>query len=104
MLGYFLIFSVPTIGAFLFVKLIGFKGLRHLFSCEPKQSIIHGLDPRLKETYPGLISILSIFLNWFFVYYLVGFTLIPWMFLMPSRARARAIVTMQGEPEREAEW
>jgi len=55
MLGYFLIFSVPTIVPFLFVKLIGFKGLRHLFSYEPKQSIIHGLDPRLKVAYPVLI-------------------------------------------------
>jgi energy-coupling factor transport system permease protein len=104
MLGYFLIFSVPTIVPFLFVKLIGFKGLRHLFSYEPKQSIIHGLDPRLKVTYPVLIGILSIFLNWDFVYYLVGFTLIPWMFLRPSPARSRVIITMAGVPVIGAIW
>jgi len=104
MLGYFLIFSVPTIVPFLFVKLVGFKGLRHLFSYEPKQSIIHGLDPRLKVTYPVLIGILSIFLNWDFVYYLVGFTLIPWMFLRPSPARSRVIITMAGVPVIGAIW
>jgi energy-coupling factor transport system permease protein len=103
-LGYFLIFSVPTIGPVLFIKLIGFKGLRHLFSYEPKQSIVHGLDPRLKVLYPVLIGILSIFLNWDFVYYLVGFTIIPWILLRPSPARLRVIITMAGVPLIGAIW
>lgn len=103
-LGYFLIFSVPTILPVLFIKLIGFKGLRHLFSYEPRQSVIHRLDPRLKVLYPVLIGILSIFLNWDFVYYLVVFTLIPWMLLRPSPARLRVIITMAGIPVIGAIW
>jgi energy-coupling factor transport system permease protein len=103
-LGYFLIFGVPTLLPVLFVKLIGFKGLRHLFSYEPRQSILHRLDPRLKVIYPVLMGILSIFLNWEFVYLLVGFTIIPWILLRPSAARARVIITMAGIPVIGAIW
>lgn len=103
-IGYFLIFGVPAILPFLFVTLIGFKGLRHLFSYEPRQSIIHKLDPRLKVLYPVLIGILSIFLNWDFVYLLVGFTIIPWMLVRPSPGRLRVIITMAGIPVIGAIW
>jgi energy-coupling factor transport system permease protein len=104
MLGYFLIFGVPTLLPILFVKLIGFKGLRHLFSYEPRQSVIHRLDPRLKLLNSALIGILSIFLNWDFVYLLVGFTIIPWILVRPSLARARVIITMAGIPVIGAIW
>lgn len=103
-LGYLLIFGVPALLPLLFVRLIGFKGLRHLFSYEPRQSIIHRLDPRLKVIYPVLMGILSIFLNWEFVYLLVGFTMIPWVLLRPSTARARVIITMAGIPVIGAIW
>ena len=103
-IGYFLIFGVPTILPFLFVKIIGFQGLRHLFSYEPKQSVIHRLDPRIKVLYPVLVGILSIFLNWDFVYLLVGFTLIPWLLLRPSPTRLRVIITMVGIPVIGAIW
>ncbi len=103
-ISYFLIFGVPAILPFLFAKLIGFKGLRHLFSYEPKQSIIHKLDPRLKVLYPVLVGILSVFLNWDFVYLLVAFTIVPWMLLRPSSGRLRVIVTMAGIPVIGAIW
>ena len=63
-IGYIIIYGVPALLPALFIKVIGFKGLRHLFSYEPKQSIIHRLDPRLKVIYPVLMGILSVFLNW----------------------------------------
>jgi len=103
-IGYFLIFGVPVILPFVFVKLIGFNGLRHLFSYEPKQSIIHKLDPRLKVLYPVLIGILSVFLNWDFVYLLVAFTIVPWILLKPSPGRSRVIITMAGIPVIGAIW
>jgi len=102
--GYLLIFAVPALLPFLFIKLIGFKGLRHLFSYEPKQSIIHKLDPRIKVIYPVLMGILTVFLNWDFVYILVAFTLIPWILLRPSWDRLRVIVTMAGIPVIGAIW
>src|SRR5215472_750357 len=103
-IGYILIFGVPALLPFLFVKLIGFKGLRHLFSYEPKQSIIHKLDPRIKVIYPVLMGILTVFLNWDFVYILVAFTLIPWILLRPSPDRTRVVVTMAGIPVIGAIW
>src|SRR5690348_5805603 len=103
-LGYFLIFGVPAVLPFLFVKLIGFKGLRHLFSYEPKQSVIHRLDPRIKVIYPVLIGILTIFLNWEYVYLLVAFTMVPWILVSPSPGRLRVIITMVGIPVIGAIW
>lgn len=97
-IGYGLIFGVPALLPVLFVKMIGFKGLRHLFSYEPRPSIIHALDPRLKVIYPVLMGILSVFLNWDFVYLLVGFTIVPWILLRPSSKRLRVVITMVGIP------
>lgn len=97
-IGYLLIFGVPAFLPLLFVKMIGFKGLRHLFSYEPKPSLIHALDPRLKVAYPVLMGILSVFLNWDYVYILVGFTIIPWILLRPSAKRLRVVITMVGIP------
>src|SRR5579859_1654006 len=88
-IGYALMFIVPLILPVVFVRLVGLQGLRHLFSYEPKQSIIHRLDPRLKVLYPVLIGILTVLLNWDFVYLLVLFTLIPWFMLRTSRSRLR---------------
>lgn len=103
-LGYFLIFTVPVLLPLLFIKMVGFKGLRHLFSYEPKQSVVHRLDPRIKVFYPVLVGILSVFLNWDFVYYLVIFTIIPWMLLRPSQERLRVIITMAAVPVIGAIW
>lgn len=97
-IGYILIYGVPALLPALFIKMIGFKGLRHLFSYEPKPSIIHALDPRLKVIYPVLMGILSVFLNWDYVYLLVGFAMVPWILLRPSAQRLRVVITMVAIP------
>ncbi len=87
-------FIVPAMLPALFIMLVGVQGLRHLFSYEPKQSIIHQLDPRLKVLYPFIIGVLSVLLNWDFVFLLLVFTLIPWVLLRTSQARMRVVLTM----------
>ena len=93
-LGYLLMFVVPLILPVVFVKLVGIQGLRNLFSYEPKESVIHRLDPRLKILYPFVISTLSVFLNWNFVFLLLLFTIIPWILLRTSSQRLRVVITM----------
>jgi len=93
-LGYLLMFVVPLILPVVFIRLVGIQGLRNLFSYEPKASIIHRLDPRLKILYPFIISTLSVFLNWNFVFLLLLFTIIPWILLRTSAQRARVVITM----------
>lgn len=97
-ISYLLMFIVPITLPALFVKLVGFQGLRQLFSYEPKQTVIHRLDPRLKIVYPVLIGILAVVLNWQFIYLLFGLTLIPWVLLSPSKDRIRVLITMAGVP------
>jgi len=96
--GYLLMFIVPFLLPALFVKLVGFEGLRHMFTYEPKMTLLHRLDPRLKILYPVTIGILSVMLNWNFVFLLLLLSLIPWMILGPSGARLRVLVTMAGVP------
>jgi energy-coupling factor transport system permease protein len=96
--AYFLMFIVPLMIPVLFVKLVGFQGLRQLFSYEPKQSLIHKLDPRLKIVYPVVIGILAVMLNWQYVFILFGLSLIPWILLRPSKERIRVLVTMAATP------
>lgn len=93
-IGYMMVFTVPLILPVLFITLVGVQGLRHLFSYEPRQSVIHQLDPRLKVLYPFVIGVLSVLLNWYFVWGLLAFTLIPWMFVKTSSARRRVVLTM----------
>ena len=93
-LGYLLMFVVPLILPVVFVRLVGIQGLRNLFSYEPKESVIHRLDPRLKILYPFVISTLSVFLNWNFVFLLLLFTIIPWLLLRTSSQRLRVVITM----------
>ncbi|HEY4388314.1 MAG TPA: energy-coupling factor transporter transmembrane component T [Ktedonobacteraceae bacterium] len=92
--GYFLFFSVPTLLPAILIILIGVKGLRHLFSYEPRPTIIHKLDPRLKVLYPFTIGVVSVFLNWNFVFLLLAFTLIPWILVRPSLQRVRVILAL----------
>lgn len=92
--GYLLMFIVPAMLPALFIMLVGVRGLRHLFSYEPRQSIIHELDPRLKVLYPFVIGVLSVLLNWDFVFLLFGFTLIPWVLVRTSWVRLRVVFTM----------
>ncbi len=93
-LGYLLMFVVPLMLPVIFVRLVGIQGLRNLFSYEPKGSIIHGLDPRLKILYPFVITTLSVFLNWNFVFFLLIFTIIPWVLMRTSAQRLRVVLTM----------
>ena len=96
--GYLLIFIVPVMLPALFIMLVGVRGLRHLFSYEPRQSIIHVLDPRLKVLYPFVIGVLSVLLNWDFVFLLFGLTLIPWLLVRTSWVRLRVVFTMVVTP------
>ncbi|KLU60834.1 energy-coupling factor transporter transmembrane protein EcfT [Peptococcaceae bacterium CEB3] len=98
LVGYLLMFVVPLILPIVFVKLVGFRGLRHLFSYEPKETPIHRLDPRFKIIYPVVIGILSVVLNWNYVLALLGLTLIPWILLRPCRNRVRVTLTMAFTP------
>jgi energy-coupling factor transport system permease protein len=93
-ISYLLIFTVPLLAPLAFIRIIGFKGLRHLFSYEPKESLIHRLDPRLKVIYPVAVGVMSVFLNWDFVYGLAAFTCLPWLILRPSQQRARVVATL----------
>ena len=93
-LGYLLMFVVPLILPVVFVRLVGIQGLRNLFSYEPKASLIHRLDPRLKILYPFIITTLSVFLNWNFVFLLLLFTIVPWILLRTSAQRGRVVITM----------
>src|SRR5215472_2794754 len=97
-ISYLLIFTVPFLAPLSFVTIIGFKGLRHLFSYEPKDSMIHRLDPRLKVVYPFAVGVMTVFLNWDWVYVLAAFTLIPWLILRPSQQRARVVTTLAVVP------
>lgn len=93
-LGYLLMFVVPLILPVIFIRLVGIQGLRNLFSYEPKESVIHRLDPRLKILYPFVITTLSVFLNWNFVFLLLLFTVVPWILLRTSTQRLRVVLTM----------
>jgi energy-coupling factor transport system permease protein len=92
--GYVLMFIVPLALPALIIILVGVKGLRHLFSYEPRQSFVHRLDPRLKVLYPFIIGTLSVLLDWKFVFGLLLFTIIPWLLLRTSQARMRVTLTM----------
>lgn len=96
--GYLLMFTVPTLIPILLIFIVGVKGLRHLFSYEPHPSVIHSLDSRIKVLYPFIIGALSVALNWNFVYLLLVFTLLPWILVRPSYARARVVFVMVTTP------
>ncbi len=93
-IGYLLMFVVPLSLPVVFIRLVGIRGLRHLFSYEPRVSVIHRLDPRLKILYPFVVSTLSVFLNWNYVFLLLIFTIIPWILLRTSALRLRVVLTM----------
>ena len=98
LIAYLLMFIVPLVLPALFVKLVGIQGLRQLFSYEPKQTLMHRLDPRWKILYPVTVGILSVMLNWDFVFLLLAITLVPWVVLRPSTTRTRVLLTMTAVP------
>lgn len=103
-IGYLLLFTVPALLPASFITLVGLQGIRHLFSYEPRQSIIHALDPRLKLLYPLIIGTISIFLNWDFVFLLFFLTLIPWVLVKASAVRLRIAATMIVTPALTLIW
>ena len=93
-LAYVIMFVVPIFIPMILIFVIGINGLRHLFSYEPRISPIYRLDPRIKILYPFIIGTLSVLLNWNYVYFLLIFTIIPWILVRPSFNRARVVLTM----------
>lgn len=104
LVAYALVFWVPATLPFIFFKLVGVKGLKHLLSYESHHSIIHRIDPRLKVLYPPAVGTLTIFLNWDWVYFLLAFTLVPWIILRPSWPRTKMLLTMAIVPALASVW
>jgi energy-coupling factor transport system permease protein len=93
-IGYLLIFAVPMVLPFAFIKLVGLGGLRALVTYEARDTPIHKLDPRLKVLYPVGMGILSILLSWKAMLLVFGLTVLPWFWLRPSRAKVRVLMVM----------
>ncbi|WP_100488362.1 energy-coupling factor transporter transmembrane component T family protein [Sporolactobacillus pectinivorans] len=93
-LGYLLMFMIPALIPLSFMKLVGIKGLRNMLSYEGHDTIIHRLDPRLKVLFPVIIGLLSVFLNWSWVFALCLVSVIPWLLVKPSKARIRVVIAM----------
>ncbi|MCZ8514398.1 energy-coupling factor transporter transmembrane component T [Paenibacillus filicis] len=103
-IGYFLMFTIPALIPISFYKLVGLKGLRNALTFEPKDTIIHRLDPRLKVVYPAIMGTLSVFLSWNWVYALLLFCIVPWIMLKPSRTRLRFLLVMTVVPALGEVW
>jgi energy-coupling factor transport system permease protein len=93
-IGYLLIFAVPLVLPFAFIKLVGLGGLRTLVTYEARDTPLHRLDPRLKVLYPVGMGILSILLTWKAMLVVFGLTLLPWFWLRPSRQKVRVLMVM----------
>ena len=93
-IGYLLIFAVPMVLPFAFIKLVGLGGLRTLVTYEARDSPIHRLDPRLKVLYPVGMGVLSILLSWKAMLVVFGLTVLPWFWLRPSRQKIRVLLVM----------
>jgi energy-coupling factor transport system permease protein len=102
--GYIIMFTIPLLLPAFVLMVVGVRGLRHLFSYEPRQSFIHRLDPRLKIIYPVIIGILSVMLDWKFVFLLLFFTIIPWLLVRTSQERLRITLAIALTPTIELIW
>jgi energy-coupling factor transport system permease protein len=102
--SYLIVFAVPLILPVLFFKLVGLGGLRELVTYEARDTPLHKLDPRLKVLYPIAMGILSIILNWDFMLIIFGFSILPWFWLRPSRAKVRVLMVMVGGPALTGFW
>lgn len=94
LIAYLLVVTVPATLPIIFFKLVGLRGLRTLLSYESHHTLVHDLDPRLKVLYPVTVGVLSIFLNWDWVFFLLALTLVPWIAVRPSKQRVRLLLTM----------
>ena len=93
-IAYLLIFAVPMVLPFLFLKVVGLSGLRTLVTYEARDTPLHKLDPRLKVLYPVGMGILSILFTWKFMLIVFGLTILPWFWLKPSRAKIKVLIVM----------
>ena len=93
-IAYLLIFAVPMVLPFVFLKVVGLHGLRTLVTYEARDTPLHKLDPRLKVLYPVGMGILSILFTWRFMLIVFGLTILPWFWLKPSRAKIKVLMVM----------
>jgi len=103
-IAYLLMFAVPLVLPVLFIKLVGLGGLRELVTYEASDTPLHRLDPRLKVLYPVAMGVLSILLSWKLMLVVFALTLLPWVWLRPSRQRIRVLMVMVIGPALAGFW
>lgn len=94
LIAYLLVVTVPAILPIIFFRLVGLRGLKTLLSYESHHTFVHDIDPRLKVLYPVTVGVLSIFLSWDWVFFLLALTLVPWIVVRPSKERSKLLLTM----------
>jgi len=103
-ISYLLVFAVPLLLPVLFIKLVGLGGLRELVTYEAGDTPLHRLDPRLKVLYPVAMGVLSILLSWTLMLAVFGLSILPWLWLRPSRQRIRVLMVMVIGPALAGFW
>jgi len=102
--SYLLVFAVPLALPVAFVKLVGLGGLRELVTYEARDTPLHRLDPRLKVLYPVAMGVLSILLTWSFMLIVFALSIVPWIWLRPSRQRVRVLMVLVIGPALAGFW
>lgn len=103
-IAYLILFGIPLILPYMFIKLVGLGGLRDLVTYEARDTPLHKLDPRLKVLYPIAMGILSIVLNWDYMLIVFALTVFPWFWLRPSRGKVRVLMVMVIGPALTGFW
>jgi energy-coupling factor transport system permease protein len=103
-IGYLMVFAVPLLLPVAFFKLVGLGGLRELVTYEARDTQLHHLDPRLKVLYPIGMGVLSIVLSWNFMLIVFALSVLPWLWLRPSRQRVRVLMVMMIGPALTGFW
>ncbi|HEY2550708.1 MAG TPA: energy-coupling factor transporter transmembrane component T [Streptosporangiaceae bacterium] len=103
-ISYLMVFAVPLLLPVAFFKLVGLGGLRELVTYEARDTPLHKLDPRLKVLYPIGMGVLSIVLSWNFMLIVFALTILPWLWLRPSRQRIRVLMVMMIGPALTGFW
>jgi energy-coupling factor transport system permease protein len=102
--AYLILFGIPLILPYMFIKLVGLGGLRDLVTYEARDTPLHKLDPRLKVLYPIAMGILSIVLNWDYMLIVFALSVLPWFWLRPSRGKVRVLMVMVIGPALTGFW
>lgn len=103
-IAYLILFGIPLILPYMFIKLVGLGGLRDLVTYEARDTPLHKLDPRLKVLYPIAMGILSIILNWDYMLIVFALSVLPWFWLRPSRGKVRVLMVMVIGPALTGFW